>query len=153
MQFNLRPYNPETDFDEMFSFAREIISEPPYAEARQELLEYPQKQMTALVAVTAEGDIIAFCAVTHPYWNKIAIIDYLVVKPEWRNQGVGGQLHDALESKLKEANVRIATVQTASWNAAGIRFYERLGYQLRFTLPGYYGENNDMVWLDRSLER
>jgi ribosomal protein S18 acetylase RimI-like enzyme len=42
-------------------------------------------------------------------------------------------------------------VQTASWNADAIRFYERQGFVLEARLPAYFGDGNDMVWLGRDL--
>ncbi|MBL7033148.1 MAG: GNAT family N-acetyltransferase [Candidatus Delongbacteria bacterium] len=173
MPISLRSYNPGDDFDEVFSFAREILAESPVEDARRELLAYPAKALVAKVALDSQGTIIGFGAATYPYWNNIAIIDYLVVKPEWRSRGVGAELIAELERALSQVEhqpsitravsqtecapnrmlgIRIVTVQTVTWNEAGIRFYERQGYTQRVVLPSYYGADNDLVWLDRTLE-
>ncbi len=151
MEATLRAYSPEADFDEVFAFARELISEPPYEDARRELLTYPQREMLASVALNSDGTIIGFCAATHAYWNFVAIVDYLVVAPDARSQGVGSQLMSAIEAGLRNAGIRIVSVQTASWNEAGIRFYERQGFVVRARFAEYFGRGNDLVWLDRSL--
>jgi ribosomal protein S18 acetylase RimI-like enzyme len=147
----LRDYEPGTDFEEVFAFAREIIGRVPYEKARNELAAYPRRHLTAKVAVAADGRIIGFCAATSPYWNAVAIIDYLVVAPESRSRGVGQQLVSAVETELRESGTRLVCVQTASWNRDGIRFYERLGYTLRAEFSRYFGPDVDLVWLDRSL--
>jgi ribosomal protein S18 acetylase RimI-like enzyme len=147
----LRHYDQTDDFDEVFSFAREIISEPPHENAQQELSDYPLKKTVAKVALNDAGEIIGFCTASFPYWNGVAIMDYLVVKPEWRNNGVGAELVTEVEQELRHAGIRIVTVQTVAWNEAGIRFYERQEYTRRVVFRDYFGESNHMVWLDRSL--
>lgn len=151
MEAVLRVYAPETDFEEVFAFARDMLSEPPYDDARDELLTYPRREMVGVVALDEGGAIIGFCAATHPYWNAVAIIDYIVVAPGVRRQGVGRQLITAVVDALRDAGTRIVTVQTASWNKDGIRFYEREGFVVRAQLPEYFGAGNDMVWLDQRL--
>ncbi|MCP5070762.1 MAG: GNAT family N-acetyltransferase [bacterium] len=151
MEAVLRAYSPETDFDDVFALAREVISEPPYEDARRELLAYPQREMLASVAMDSSGTLIGFCAATHAYWNAIAMIDYIVVAPDCRSQGVGGQLVTAIEAGLRESDIRIVCVHTAAWNKAGIRFYEKQGFVVRACFAAYFGRGNDLVWLDRSL--
>ena len=63
-----------------------------------------------------------------------------------------GPLVRAVEAMVMMAGMRRICVQTISWNTDGIRFYERLGYTLRGHLPGYFDDEHEMVWLDRSLE-
>ncbi len=147
----IRSYNPTTDFDEVFSFAREIISEPPYEDAQQELANYPLKQTVAQVALADTGEIIGVCTASYPYWDGVAIMDYLVIKPEWRNRGIGAELVEVVEKGLQNAGIRIVTVQTVAWNEAGIRFYERQGYTRHVVFRNYFGESNHLVWLDRTM--
>ena len=125
---SLRPYEPDQDFDAMFAITREIVSTPPFEEARRELLAYPAKSTTALVAVGTDGHVVGFCAASHPYWNAVAILDYLVVARPCRNQGLGARLVRATEQSLLSAEMRRVCVQTISWNVDAIRFYERLGF-------------------------
>jgi ribosomal protein S18 acetylase RimI-like enzyme len=147
----LRDYSARTDFDEVFGFCREIISEPPYEVARADLAGYPARDLVAKVAVGEAGKPIGFCAATHPYWSGVAMIDYLVVAPPARGQGIGRQLVTAVEAVLREVGIRHVCVQTASWNSDGIRFYEGLGYARLALLPEYFGAGNDAVWLSRQL--
>jgi ribosomal protein S18 acetylase RimI-like enzyme len=147
----LRDYSPPNDFEAVFIFCREVISEPPYAGARAELERYPARDLVAKVALEMAGNPIGFCAATHPYWNDVAMIDYLVVAPAARGRGVGGRLVTAVEAGLRDLGIRHVCVQTASWNTDAIRFYEGLGYARLALLPDYLGEGNDAVWLSRRL--
>ena len=135
----------------MFEITREIVSMPPFEEARRELLAYPSKSTTAFVAVGDDGHVVGFCAASHPYWNAVAILDYLVVAAPCRNQGVGARLVRATEQSLLSAEMRRVCVQTISWNVGAIRFYERLGFRTLARLPAYFDEEHDLVWLDRVL--
>ena len=135
----------------MYAITREIVSLPPYDEARRELLAYPSKSTTALVAVGTDGDVVGFCAASHPYWNAVAILDYLVVARPFRNQGIGAGLVRATAQSLLSAEMRRVCVQTISWNVDAIRFYERLGFRTLATLPAYFDGEHDLVWLDRAL--
>lgn len=148
---SLRPYEPDQDFDAMFAITREIMSLPPFDEAHRELLAYPSKSTAAFVAVGTDGDVVGFCAASHPYWNAVAILDYLVVAPPCRNQGIGTRLVRATEQSLVSAQMRRVCVQTNSWNLDAIRFYERVGFQTLARLPGYFDDDHDLVWLDRVL--
>lgn len=151
----IRPYDPVPDFDGMFAVAREILGSLIEADAQRELREYPRKRARADVAVTPSGRIVGFCGTTFPYWHRIGMIDYLVVAPDRRDQGIGARLVQGTEHALREAGARRLCVQTVAWNEGGIRFYERLGYREIARLPRYFHDEDerrwDLVWLDRSL--
>ncbi|HED64418.1 MAG TPA: GNAT family N-acetyltransferase [Planctomycetes bacterium] len=146
MQF--RDFVP-ADLEEVFSFARALLDVPPFDGARRELSRYPRHDLVAKVAVGAEGRIVGFCAATHPYWNAIAMVDYLVVEESHRKRGVGRELLQSVEAELVRAGLRGVCVQTALWNEGAIRFYERLDYERLAVLPEYFGSGNDAVWLHR----
>lgn len=153
MRIQIRRYAPRRDFEGMFRVTREIVSLAPYREARKELAEYPRKTTAAFVATGPDGKIVGFCAASYPYWNRVAIIDYLVVAPAHRRQGAGARLVRRVERAAVALGARRICVQTISWNRDGIRFYRRLGYRERARLPGYFDDRHTMVWLDRPLTK
>jgi len=62
-------------------------------------------------------------------------IDMLWVSETLRGQGVGSQLIQAAEQEARARGCRYAQVDTASFQARP--FYEKQGYQLRFSLDNY----------------
>ncbi len=148
---SFRAYEPDQDFEAMFALTRDVVSLPPFDDARLELFAYPSKSTEAFVAIASNGDVVGFCAASHPYWNAVAILDYLVVAKSLRNQGIGTQLVRTTEQSLLTAQLRRVCVQTNSWNQDAVRFYERLGYRTLARLPAYFDDENDLVWLDRPL--
>jgi ribosomal protein S18 acetylase RimI-like enzyme len=65
------------------------------------------------------------------------------VKPECRNQGVGKQMMQAIEDDLRERRFLQATLNVGQENHAAMRFYERLGYIVVGSDPGYWSYIND----------
>ena len=151
-EISLRPYEPDRDFDAMFAITREVVGMAPYEEARRELQAYPSKSTTATVAVASDGQVVGFSTASHPYWNAVAILDYLAVAPSCRNQGIGESLVRASEQSLQAMGLRRLCVQTIAWNVDALRFYERLGFRMLARLPGYFDDEHDLIWLDRALE-
>lgn len=135
----------------MFAITRNVVGAPPFEAARLELEAYPAKSVTAFVAEEADAGVVGFCAASHPYWNAVAILDYIAVEEPWRNQGVGARLVREIEDALRVTNMRRLCVQTNSWNVDAIRFYERLGFEVLARLPGYFDNAHDLVWMDRLL--
>ncbi len=66
-------------------------------------------------------------------------IDMLWVGEELRGQGVGSKLIQAAEQEARARGCIYAQVDTASFQARP--FYEKLGYQLRFSLDNYPREH------------
>ncbi len=149
MHVDLRPYR-DSDFEGMFTITREIVSRPPYDEARHELSRYPNKSTLAFVG-SLDGRVVGFCAASHPHWNRVAILDYLVVARDQRRQGLGTKLVTQLEAAAHAAALRRLCVQTISWNTDAVRFYERLGFTRLAAFEGYFDDDHVMVWFDKAL--
>lgn len=60
------------------------------------------------------------------------------VKPAWRNQGVGTQLMNFIETDLKRRGFAFVTLNVARDNPDARRLYERLGYRVIGTRPGVW---------------
>lgn len=58
-------------------------------------------------------------------------INYLYVRPEWRRQGIGGELLKHVENQIAASSIRFARVLVDPHNAALIKFCENLGYSAR----------------------
>ena len=52
------------------------------------------------------------------------------VKPDWRNQGIGGHLMHFVESDLRKRGFNFVTLNVAKDNHGALRLYKRLGYKV-----------------------
>lgn len=75
-----------------------------------------------------QGGILAYV------WGKWLHVDILWLKGEIRGQGWGTKLMEAAHQAGREKGVLGAFLDTFDWQARP--FYERLGYELVFTLEG-----------------
>jgi ribosomal protein S18 acetylase RimI-like enzyme len=65
------------------------------------------------------------------------------VKPQYRNLGVGTQMMATIEDDLRERHFHQVTLNVGQENHKARRFYERLGYILVGTDPGYWSYIDD----------
>lgn len=70
--------------------------------------------------------------------GRLAELETLSVLPAHRGAQIGGQLLDAVWSKLAERGVEEMAITTALTNVDSHRFYERHGFQQGFVV--YYGK-------------
>jgi ribosomal protein S18 acetylase RimI-like enzyme len=72
--------------------------------------------------------------------GRLAELETLSVLPEHRGARIGGQLLDAVWSRLAERGVEEMAITTAIANVDSHRFYERHGFQQGFVI--YYGKRD-----------
>ncbi|NJD59579.1 MAG: hypothetical protein C3F13_05095 [Anaerolineales bacterium] len=65
------------------------------------------------------------------------------VKPKFRNQGVGTQMMSTIEDDLRERHFHQVTLNVGQDNNNARRFYERLGYNVVGSDPGYWSYIDD----------
>jgi ribosomal protein S18 acetylase RimI-like enzyme len=65
------------------------------------------------------------------------------VKPEFRNQGIGGQIMHTVEADLRNRGFQQVTLNVGQENPNARRFYERLGYRVVGADPGYWSYTDD----------
>jgi ribosomal protein S18 acetylase RimI-like enzyme len=57
------------------------------------------------------------------------IVRNIVVRPKYRNEGIGAELLSAAESELRDADFEVVSLSVLSDNEAARRFYARQGYE------------------------
>jgi ribosomal protein S18 acetylase RimI-like enzyme len=80
------------------------------------------------------------------FWNIVlnqAELEYLVVDPEARSQGIGGQLMTLSQAALKNCGVTECVLEVAPSNTAAVRLYQSLGYSTIGKRAGYYSTGED----------
>ena len=65
------------------------------------------------------------------------------VKPAYRNQGIGTHIMKAIEKDLHHRKFQQVTLNVGQNNHAARRFYERLGYSVVGSDPGYWSYIDD----------
>jgi ribosomal protein S18 acetylase RimI-like enzyme len=65
------------------------------------------------------------------------------VKPKYRNIGVGTEMMGTIENDLRERHFNQVTLNVGQENHKARRFYERLGYIIVGTDPGYWSYIDD----------
>lgn len=81
----------------------------------------------------------------------------LAVVPERQGEGIGCRLIDEAAGYCRERGVRRLIVCTGGWETDNIAFYEKRGFRLFHTQPGYftpekgYAVAGDQVQLERSV--
>jgi len=68
--------------------------------------------------------------------GKMVFIDDLIVKQEWRNNGIGASLLNAVIEYADKINARVIKWQVLNWNKPAIDFYNR------------YSVSFDDEWID-----
>jgi ribosomal protein S18 acetylase RimI-like enzyme len=101
---------------------------------------------TFFVVAEIDGEPVGYAFVTigPPYagWatgDRLAELETLSVLAKCRGQGVGAALLDAAWQRLAELGVEDMGITTTSTNLDAQRFYEREGFNQRFTV--YYGKS------------
>lgn len=75
--------------------------------------------------------------------------DQLWVHPDYRKNGLGHQLMEAVHDYGRKAGCQFATVATMSFQGA-LGFYEKLGYVTDFERPGYT-QNSSCLFMKQEL--
>ena len=106
----------------------------------------------ARVAVTDESGpgerVLGYaCFGATPMTEATFDLYWLVVAQDTRGQGIGAGLMAAVEAELKQRGGRIVRVETSSLEGQGgaRRFYEKTGFRLAGSIPGFYREGDDLL--------
>lgn len=123
----------EGDIPELSRIEEESFSMPWSAEAFRGLLTRPY--CTYVVAL-ADGKIAGCCGYTDSFHE--AIIDNVVVAPEYRNCGIGRAMLQRLLETGYAAGVEAYTLEVRASNLTAIHLYEKFGFQSEGVRPRFY---------------
>ena len=90
------------------------------------------KNETAFYA-KVQNEIVGLISV-HPVWGALWI-KALIIKEEYRNQGLATKLMEQALKFAQEKKCKFAFVETFSFQAP--KFYQKLGFELEFSRAGY----------------
>jgi len=144
----IRFYKPSSDFGKLLKLNSELNPDENEIIFRNDI-ENPK---ASVLVAEKENQILGFVSVSFPYWDRVAIIQHLIVIKEHRGQGIGSSLLQEVINSCKAENMKKGTVQTALWHLQAIKLYKSLGFIPTAVFPNYVGEGNDMVWMELNLQ-
>lgn len=108
------------------------------------------RSRTTNVAVIGEHDGLLAAAIMD-YGDTTAHLVLLGVRPAQRRRGLGRHLLAWLEQCALTAGLEKISVEVRADNPGAIAFYQRQGYRVRSTVPGYYRGVIDAVRVEKRL--
>ena len=118
----------------------------------EEMMSDALKEQPDGVFVAAMGGKVAgFAIVIYKDWFNVVYLDYIQVKTDQINKGVGHRLTEKCINWAKEKNARIIYTETGKNNERTIKFYQKHGFKITGYIPNYYQEGLDAVLLVNKL--
>ncbi len=106
---------------------------------------------TVTVCAEQNGEILGYgFAVTA---GEDADIANIAVAPQYRRQGIGGEILKMLTKKAAEGGVKRLFLEVRVSNAAAMALYLRHGFIGRYARPRYYGDGEDALVMMKELNR
>lgn len=138
-----------TDFEEVYKL--NFVVSPD--EDKEYLKRDINNAKTFFFVAEIEDKIVGVISYSFPYYNLCARINLVSIKEEYRGQKLGTLLIQFAIAELKEHNIRFITIDTALWDSKTINLYKKLGFKAVNVFSEYYGDNNDMVWLEMDIRK
>ena len=103
-------------------------------------VEYSENEFRN-VLVYEENNVIAGVLVYLLIYDR-AEIEYIVVKDEYKNKGIGSKLLKYIEKDIKNI-----TLEVRESNTAAINFYKKNGYSIVSTRHNYYKDEDGYLMI------
>jgi ribosomal-protein-alanine N-acetyltransferase len=153
--FTIRDFRLD-DFETLWHVDQECFS-PGISYSRPELKFYIRRRGSfTLVAEKAAAEpveddarIVGFIVTQTGRTGHIITIDVIAAA---RRSGVGSQLLEAAEDRLRTAGSKAVSLETAVDNLSALAFYKRHGYSVFETVPRYYSNGVDALRMKKPLE-
>jgi ribosomal protein S18 acetylase RimI-like enzyme len=105
---------------------------------------------SSVIVARRHGRIAAF-AIMH-FGDETAHLNLLAVATVYRRQGLGRQLIDWLSATAIEAGVFRINLELRTQNSAACSFYERLGFERKGIIQGYYQGREAALRMSKRLD-
>jgi len=85
--------------------------------------------------------------------QRVAHLYSIAVLPEYRRQGLGRTLLQAVEEGARRNGLKRIVLEVRISNVDARRLYESLGYRCVSIIPGYYPDGEDAVVYEKDLTK
>lgn len=117
----------------------------PYS--RDTLAQYRHRARGGFLIAELNGEIVGFVVATSPmisvFSGRTGEITLVAVDAPYRRRGIGTQLMLAGMELLRRRSMRWVRLHVEVRNHKAIALYQRLGFAIARTVPGYYRDGSD----------
>jgi ribosomal protein S18 acetylase RimI-like enzyme len=154
MPFKLRDFRAG-DFEVLWGIDQQCFV-AGIAYSRQELALYMRRRGSFTIVAEAHPEdsdkngAVGFI-VAESNRRGVGHVITIDVLPARQRSGLGSQLLNAAENRLRTANCHAVVLETAVDNKTALAFYKRHGYSVVKVEPRYYGNGVDAFVLEKDL--
>jgi ribosomal-protein-alanine N-acetyltransferase len=146
----------DADIDDLLVIEDECFSVYYYGQDKfgvEEFDYYLHGSNRVLFVAESGGHGVGYTAavVRRPRAELLAHIDSIGVLLDHRNQGIGGQLLQAVIEEAKRRDCEVVALEVATPNEAGIAFFKSHDFHEVRKLPNYYGRGLDGILMTAEL--
>jgi RimJ/RimL family protein N-acetyltransferase len=126
---NLRPLKLDRDFGQLAELFTLEQNEPTSEAAlRADYKEHKDRIFHIMVAEDEQGQIVGFNWGTRSRFDFNQAYFYIIVKPEFRKQGIGRRLYEDLDLAAKKKHIKKLQITVRDSTSACQEFAERRGF-------------------------
>ena len=126
-KLHIRPYQPSDETAVIALWRRCDLTRPwndPKLDIERKLLVNPELFLVAEI----DGEIMA--SVMGGYEGHRGWINYLAVDPNYQRQGLGREMMEVVEERIRALGSPKINLQIRAGNTAVIEFYQSIGYKM-----------------------
>jgi ribosomal-protein-alanine N-acetyltransferase len=150
-QFTIRDYSAD-DFEQLW-ILDQICFTQGIAYSKRELRYFLSAEGSLKIVAHSDSNPPSIVGFLIAEMNKAgtAHIITIDVHPDARRAGLGTQLMQIAEQRLKAQKCKVVLLEVAVDNTAAITFYKRHGFTVLKALPRYYNNSIDGLLLGKKL--
>jgi len=142
----VRQFLPK-DFERISQITKDSF---PYPWSESYLRRTSQKRAGEILIAETAGKTVGYILgyVKHNYCGSVKI---LAVDPDFRKQGIGRKLIEAIIEKLKKEGAQKIFLKLRAKNTVAENFYEQLGFKKSRILKKYFSNGDDAYLMKKNI--
>lgn len=148
VEFRIRPARPD-DLDALDRIESRSFTHDRFPRRNlRRLLKSPAAQF-----LVAESDdrIAGYAMILQRRGSAVSRLYSIAVDPDFRGRRIAESLLDAAAHASRQSGATRLRLELRPSNAAAMRLYQRAGFTIFERRPGYYGDGEDAIRMERRL--